>query len=76
MSDVRQEIITAIGDVRFEEGATTNEIASACNPPRPNLAIRAELRRLLAEGKLEVVRVPRPSLDGCIRRVPGYRIRA
>lgn len=72
--DIRQAILDAITTSTVtEEAATTPEIAAAAG--KPDLVIRAELRKLFAEGRLEVVRVPRLCLDGTTRRVPAYRVK-
>lgn len=51
---------------------TTEELAAEmrCNVP----AVRGKLKALLAAGKAECVKVPRPRIDGATQMTPGYRI--
>jgi predicted transcriptional regulator len=73
--DVRQTILDAIQQPKpGVEAVTTEELAEASG--RYYLTVRAELRRLLGEGQIETVRVPRRCIDGVVRKVAGYRPRA
>lgn len=56
-----------------EEGSTVHEICAATGwgPTK----VRAELGNLHRAGRIEVVRVKRPVLDGRIQSIPAYRIK-
>lgn len=78
MPDVTQDDIFAAIIQAMHKGdtvaVTTEELAATLG--RPSLAVRADLRKLMASGIIEVVRTRRVCLDGVSRLVPGYRPRA
>lgn len=64
---------TRAGALNPEGAMTVTEIVreSGMNIQR----VRAELRRSIADGRVEVVRVYRPAVDGTMRPSPAYRVK-
>jgi len=56
------------------DAPTVGELAAATG--RNVQVVRASLKALLDAGRLEVVTMRRPALDGRMRVVPGYRMKA
>lgn len=72
------EVIQALEEAfaRSEDGesaVTTVELVGATG--KTTNCVREGLKRLMKEGRLECVRVPRLTLDGRTHPVPGYRLK-
>lgn len=62
-------------DTSDERGAmTVKELADATG--RADLFVRRNIKALLGAGKMEVVKVRRPAIDGSLRVLPAYRLKA
>lgn len=55
------------------EGALTVAEMAACTN-RGEKYVRDNIRKLLAEGKAELVRIPRTAIDGRLQNLPAYRL--
>lgn len=56
------------------DARTTGEMAAAIG--RADKFVRDNVRKLIAEGRVELVKVKRQGIDGRMNWVPAYRIRA
>ncbi len=55
------------------DARTVQEMAATIG--RAERFVRDNVRKLIAEGRVELVRVKRPAIDGRIQSLPAYRIR-
>jgi DNA-binding IclR family transcriptional regulator len=62
----------AVGDGSGPEGSTGPELQERSGMSRD--LVHRSLKALIKAGKVEVVRVRRPRLDGVMSSVPGYRM--
>ena len=72
--DLLDALREAMGQTDSGDGRTVQEISSATG--WATTTVRKHLGSLHREGRLEVVRVKRPCLDGRLASIPAYRIRA
>jgi len=56
------------------DARTVQEIVNTIG--RSERFVRDNVRKLIAEGRAELVRIKRPAIDGRIQSVPAYRIKA
>lgn len=71
--DLLEALQDALSKPSDGEASTVSDIMDATG--RSSALVRKSLQVLAREGRLEVVQVRRPSLDGRLVPVPGYRIK-
>lgn len=69
------EAVTAVmRPLPAEKALTVNELVELSDRSKPT--ILAMLRKIKNQGRLEVLKVPRESIDGRITLVAGYRLKS
>ena len=71
--ELLEAIQAALGNTDTENAHTVQDLCDrfGCGPT----AVRQKLNTIAKQGRLEVVRMRRPSLDGRTSSVPAYRIK-
>lgn len=62
----------APGSPDIEGALTVAEMATRTN--RGEKYVRDNIRKMLAEGRAELVRIPRTAIDGRLQNLPAYRL--
>jgi predicted transcriptional regulator len=71
-AEVRQALADAVSGSAPGDAMTVTEICLALGKHRTT--VERVLRQFMAEGRLMVHRVPRPSIGGYLKHVPAYTI--
>ena len=72
-TELLQQVQTALFEASDPEGAmSVVELSEATDMPEP--AVRRRLKKLIAQGDVEVVKVPRTNIVGTVARQYCYRM--